>query len=350
MFAAMKYEGGVLALVDQRLLPAEEIWLQCKDLETVAKGIEDMVIRGAPAIGCCAAYGLAIDSRSFEGKDWGSYRDTFTASVERLARTRPTAVNLFYALNRMKDLSRDFRDSDSMAEVANRIEMTAHELYDDDLATCKAIGRHGAAYAIELFGKKKLRILTHCNTGSLATAGYGTALGVIRSLHEQGFVEVVYADETRPYLQGSRLTAFELKSEGMPYKVIADSAAAYLMQQGKIDMVVVGADRIAANGDTANKIGTYSVAVNAKHHGVAFFVAAPLSTFDAKIPDGSAIPVEERTPEEIRVTGGRQMTPPDAPVYNPSFDVTPSTLITGIVTERGVLKAPYKDSIKGLAR
>jgi len=348
MFSAMKYGRGCLSLIDQRLLPQEEIWIDCRDLETVAKCIEDMVTRGAPAIGCSAAFGLAIDAGIAEKKfsNWSEYRVYFHEGEERLRRTRPTAVNLFYALDKMKALASSFKPDLPMAEVAMQIDKLARHLFDDDLATCKAIGESGALLA----EGKKMRVLTHCNTGSLATAGYGTALGVIRSLAKRGQIEIVYADETRPYLQGSRLTAFELKSEGIDHKVIADSAAAYLMQQGKVDWVVVGADRIALNGDTANKIGTYSLAVNCKHHGVEFFVAAPISTIDFAIESGLQIPVEERSPEEIRVTGSRQMTPVGAPVYNPSFDVTPSTLISGIITEKGVLRPPFRESIAELKK
>jgi methylthioribose-1-phosphate isomerase len=276
----MRYVPGLLSLVDQRLLPAEEIWIAAQTLEDVARAIEDMVVRGAPAIGCSAAYGLALDSHRFFEKNpqttWNTYRGEFAQGVERLARTRPTAVNLFYALQRMQKLAVTFADDLSMEEVVRRVDAEAKHQYDDDLATCIAIGRHGARLA---FGKRQ-RILTHCNAGSLATAGYGTALGVVRALHQEGLVDIVYADETRPYLQGSRLTAFELASENIPYKIIVDSAAAYLMQQGEIDMVVVGADRIAANGDTANKIGTYGLAVQCKYHGIPFYIAAPLSTFD----------------------------------------------------------------------
>lgn len=348
MFSAMKYKTGCLSLIDQRLLPQEEVWVECRDLESVARGIEDMVTRGAPAIGCSAAYALAIDAHlaAKTMKTWGEYEAEFAASVERLRRTRPTAVNLFYALDKMKKLAAGFAANLPMAEVEGKIGALAQHLYDDDLATCKAIGDHGAAMA----EGGRLKVLTHCNTGSLATAGYGTALGVIRSLAQKNQIDIVYADETRPYLQGSRLTAFELKSEGINHKVIADSAAAYLMQQGKVDWVIVGADRIALNGDTANKIGTYSLAVNCRHHGVKFFVAAPVSTIDFAIESGAEIPVEERTPEEIRVTGSRQMTPKDAPVYNPSFDVTPSELISGIITERGVLRPPYRDAMLNLKK
>lgn len=348
MFSAMKYQTGCLSLIDQRLLPQEEIWVDCRDLEAVAKGIEDMVTRGAPAIGCSAAFALAIDANAAKKtcKSWSDYQKQFSVSLDRLHRTRPTAVNLFYALDKMKSLAAMLKPDMPIAEVATAVENLAQHLFDDDLATCKAIGDHGAAMA----EGRKLRVLTHCNTGSLATAGYGTALGVIRSLEKKGLIEIVYADETRPYLQGSRLTAFELKSESINHKVIADSAAAYLMQLGKIDWVIVGADRIALNGDTANKIGTYSLAVNCKHHGVKFFVAAPVSSIDFAIETGAQIPVEERSPEEIRVTGNRQMTPVDAPVYNPSFDVTPSELITGIITEKGVLRSPYREAIQAIKK
>lgn len=348
MFCAMKYETGSLSLIDQRLLPQEQIWIDCLNLEAVARCIEDMVTRGAPAIGCSAAFALAIDAYVAQNtcKTWTDYRKQFSVSVERLRRTRPTAVNLFYALDKMSALAATLKPEMPISLVATAVETLAQHLFDDDLATCKAIGEHGAAMA----EGRKIRVLTHCNTGSLATAGYGTALGVIRSLEKKGLIDIVYADETRPYLQGSRLTAFELKSEGINHKVIVDSAAAYLMQQGKVDWVIVGADRIALNGDTANKIGTYSLAVNCKHHGVKFFVAAPVSTIDFAIDTGGQIPVEERSPEEIRVTGNRQMTPVGAPVYNPSFDVTPSNLITGIITERGVLRAPYRDAMLAIKK
>ncbi len=347
MFSAMLFNGDQLRMIDQRVLPQEEIWVDCRDVESVAKAIEDMVIRGAPAIGCAAAFGMALDAASAaqRGEPWGTYRSLFGASLERLARTRPTAVNLFYALGRMRALGAGFNDALPGKDVASAVKALAEELHADDLATCRAIGQHGAAAA----EGRKLRILTHCNAGALATAGYGTALGVIRALHEKNLVEIVYADETRPYLQGSRLTAYELHAEGIPYKVIADSAAAYLMQQDLIDWVIVGADRIALNGDTANKIGTYGLAVQCKHHKVDFYVAAPLSTFDFAIAGGKDIPVEERSPDEIRRTAGRQMTPKDAPVYNPSFDVTPSSLIAGIITEKGILRPPFEPKIEALA-
>jgi len=343
MFSAMKFVKGALFLIDQRRLPLEEIWLECRDLEAVAVAIEDMVIRGAPAIGCAAAYGLALDAlaASRNGGTWDDYKVRFHNGIARLAQTRPTAVNLFYALDHMRELGAKQASVRPMAQAAEDLVKLAGDLADADINTCKAIGAHGA----KLAEGRKLRILTHCNTGSLATAGYGTALGVIRALHAAGQVELVYADETRPYLQGSRLTAFELDSEGIPYKVIADSAAAYLMQKKQVDLVIVGADRIAANGDTANKIGTYALAVQCHYHGIPFYVAAPLATFDATLNGGAEIPVEERSADEIRFTAGRQMTPLNAAVYNPSFDVTPALLISGLITEVGVLRAPYREAI-----
>jgi methylthioribose-1-phosphate isomerase len=345
LFSAMKFEPGTLHLVDQRLLPTKEVWLPCDTLEKVADAIEVMVVRGAPAIGCSAAYGLAVDAHHSKASNWSAYRSTFEGSCDRLARTRPTAVNLFFAIDAMKKLVAEFVEDLPMEQVRENMTALANHLHADDIATCKAIGAHGAAMA-----DKKLRVLTHCNTGSLATAGYGTALGVIRKLWADGKLEVVYVDETRPYLQGARLTAFELEQEGIPYKLVADSVAAWAMQNGMIDWAIVGADRIASNGDTANKIGTYSVAVNAKHHGVKFFVAAPKTTFDGKIKTGKDIPVEERDPDEVKKWGGHPTAPENAQVFNPSFDVTPASLIDGIITEAGVLRFPYTESIANLLK
>jgi len=344
----MAYGGGALRLIDQRLLPLEAHWIEARDLETVAVAIETMAVRGAPAIGCAAAYALALDAKAAPDGPWAAYAPRFEAGVARLRRTRPTAVNLFYALDKMRDLARAFEAGATVATARPRLEALAQHLFDDDVATCKAIGRHGADALMEI-APRKLRVLTHCNAGGLATAGYGTALGVIRALAERGRIELVYVDETRPWLQGARLTAYELVTEKIPATLITDSTAAYLMQQGKIDCAVVGADRIAANGDTANKIGTYGVAVACKHHGLPFFVAAPRSTFDVSLAGGAAIPVEERSPDEVRTAGGRFVAPAGMPVYNPSFDVTPASLIAGIITEAGVLVGPYRESIAQFA-
>ena len=336
MFSAMRYENGCLQLIDQRLLPTKELWLACSDLESVAKAIEDMVVRGAPAIGCAAAWGLAIDAQNHQSKDtWAGFKSTFAASVERMARTRPTAVNLFYAIDAVKKLAETFNDGDPMLNVANRLTELARHLADDDIRTCKAIGDHGAT----ILGRPA-NVLTHCNTGSLATAGYGTALGIIRSMHRAGHIKNVWVDETRPYLQGSRLTAFELGQDKIPYNLITDNMAAYLMQLGRVDMVVVGADRIAVNGDTANKIGTYGLAVLCKHHNIPFVVAAPKATIDFNMDTGKKIPVEERPAKELKEVQGIAVAPADALVWNPSFDVTPAELIHAIVTEDGVFKGP----------
>lgn len=346
MFSGMDFREETLFLIDQRLLPGEEKWLSCRDLESVALAIEEMAIRGAPAIGCAAAFALALDVKdAMPLGSWASYSERFNSGINRLARTRPTAVNLFHVLDEMKKLALSFLPDESLAKVSQAVERLAISLYAEDLETCKAIGRHGSSLVPT---GQKVNILTHCNTGSLATAGYGTALGVIRALAEKGQVSMVYADETRPWLQGARLTAFELRSEGIPYKVIADSAAAYLMQLGRVDFVIVGADRIALNGDTANKIGTYNLAVQCRHHGIPFYVAAPLSTFDFSMDSGANIAIEERSPAELRSLGGRALTPSDAPVWNPSFDVTPGELISGIITEKGVLRPPYTNTIRSL--
>ncbi|MDP2701156.1 MAG: S-methyl-5-thioribose-1-phosphate isomerase, partial [Candidatus Rokubacteria bacterium] len=256
-------------------------------------------------------------------------------AIKGLAATRPTAVNLFWALDRMRGVAEAHRALPVPA-LRDRLLGEAQSILDEDLAGNKALGAHGAALVPE-----GARILTHCNAGALATAGYGTALGVIRAAHERGRVALVWVDETRPVMQGSRLTAWEMVKEGIPHRLISDVAAGFVMKQGEVDLVIVGADRIAANGDTANKIGTYSVAVLASHHGIPFYVAAPLSTIDPSIPSGAAIPIEERGGDEVRRIGGRQTAPVETPVYNPAFDVTPAELIAGIITERGVFRFPY---------
>ena len=337
MFSAMQFKNNSLYLVDQRLLPNAEEWLECRTLEAVAKAIEDMVVRGAPAIGCAAAWGLAIDALNHQHlKLWSNYKVIFEQSSKRLASTRPTAVNLFFAINSMKSAVSEFADTDDMHHVISRLTGLAEKITADDVGTCMAIGEHGAT----LFSEP-VNILTHCNTGSLATAGYGTALGIIRSMYAKHRVKHVYVDETRPYLQGARLTAFELAQDNIPYSVISDNMAAYLMQLKRVDMVVVGADRIARNGDTANKIGTYGLAVLCKHHNIPFVVAAPKSTLDYAISSGVEIPVEERPPRELREINGIAITPKNANVWNPSFDVTPGSLIHAIVTEDGVFRGPH---------
>lgn len=338
MLTPLRYARGCLTLIDQRRLPAEEIWVDYTDLEAVAVSIEEMVVRGAPAIGCTAAFGLVLDAAQSGDETWGAYRKRFESACDRLARTRPTAVNLFFAIDAVKACAAGFANNEPMANVAQRIERCAQALFEDDLATCKSIGDHGAAMSKP---GQRLRVLTHCNAGALATAGYGTALGVIRSLAAMGRLEEVFVDETRPWWQGARLTAFEMRYEKIKHTLIADSVAAVLMQKGLVDWVVVGADRIAANGDTANKVGTYSLAVAAAHHGVKFFIAAPRSTFDLSILNGSQIPIELRAQTEVTHFKGQPIAPLGTEAYNPSFDVTPAKLISGFITERGVVQPPF---------
>ena len=310
----IRWKGDRLELLDQRLLPGKTVYVTCRTAGEVATAIRDMVVRGAPAIGCAAAFGVVLSKGSPE-------------SFEVLRKSRPTAVNLFWALDRMKK--------------AKDLEAEAKAIFAEDLAGNRAMGDLGAALMPE-----NARIMTHCNAGALATAGYGTALGVIRSSKNKNIS--VIANETRPYLQGARLTAYEMVQEGIPVTLITDSMAGHLMSRGEVDVVVVGADRIAANGDTANKIGTYALAVLAKRHGIPFYIAAPLSTFDPSIPDGSQIPIEERGADEV--TGYREMrwAPQGVSVRNPAFDVTPAELITGIITERGVVLAPTREKIQSL--
>lgn len=310
----IRWHGDRLELLDQRLLPDRTVYVTCRTAAEVAQAIRDMVVRGAPAIGCAAAFGVALDRGSKEAFDI-------------LAKSRPTAVNLFWALERMK------KAKDPKAE--------AEAIFAEDLAANRAMGKLGA----ELI-PQGARVMTHCNTGALATAGHGTALGVIRSAKSKNIS--VIANETRPYLQGARLTAYEMVQEGIPCTLITDSTAGHLMSRGEVDVVVVGADRIAANGDVANKIGTYALAVLAKRHGIPFYVAAPLSSFDPKIPDGSRIPIEERPAGEVTGYGDKRWAPEGVAVRNPAFDVTPAELITAIITERGVVLSPDKQKLQAL--
>ena len=325
---AIQWKGNTLYLLDQTKLPVEEVWLSYTDYRPVIDAIRTMVVRGAPAIGVTAAYAYCL--AALEGAD-------LKQAKEALAASRPTAVNLFWALDRME------KKAETCGGNPETLIAEAVAIHQEDVAMCKAMGLYGAAVVPD-----HARILTHCNAGALATGGYGTALGVIRAAHEQGKVEMVYADETRPLLQGARLTAYELVTDHIPATLIADNMAASLMAKGKIDMVVVGCDRMAANGDFANKIGTYSVAVNAHFHGVPFYVALPCSTIDLSIPDGSGIPIEERDKDEVRTLYGVQTAPAEVDVYNPAFDVTPHSLVTGIITEKGVIYAPFKENLQKL--
>ncbi len=321
--------------MDQTRLPVEEVERSCATWPEVADAIRTLVVRGAPAIGVAAAFGVALAARRSGARDFEGLLADLEEAIKGLGATRPTAVNLFWALERMRRLVLAGRGR-PLDEIRAGLLTEAQAILDEDLAANRAMGAHGAALV-----PAGARILTHCNAGALATAGYGTAVGVIRAAHAQGKVALVWVDETRPVLQGSRLTAWEMVKEGIPHRLISDVAAASVMQRGEVDLVVTGADRIAANGDTANKIGTYGVAVLARHHGIPFYVAAPFSTIDPAIASGAAIVIEERDPAEVRQLGGRQIAPSESPVYNPAFDVTPAELIGAIITERGVYRPPY---------
>ena len=325
---AIRWEGNVLYLLDQTKLPTVEQWLPYTDYRQVAHAIRTMVVRGAPAIGVSAAYAYCL--AALEGAD-------LKQAAHLLADSRPTAVNLFWALRRME------ATAEACGGDTARLIQEALAIHREDVEMCKAIGLYGSAVV-----PQGAAILTHCNAGALATGGYGTALGVIRSAHEQGKVKIVYADETRPLLQGARLTAYELVKDSIPTTLIADNMAASLMAKGKIDLAVVGCDRMAANGDFANKIGTYSVAVNARHHGVPFYVALPCSTIDLSLSCGEEIPIEQRDKEEVRTLYGVQTAPAEVEVYNPAFDVTPHSLVTGIITEKGVIYPPFRENLARL--
>ena len=341
MLPTIAWQGDDLVMVDQRKLPANEVYVTCKTVNDVAKAIQTMVIRGAPAIGVCAAMGLALGAARSKATGTKQFTTEFQRNCDQLAATRPTAVNLFWAIERMKrTFSEGALAGESVDQLKTRLRKEADRIHDDDVASCRAIGAHGASLV-----PAEASILTHCNAGALATAGYGTALGVIRGAVEAGRKVRVLADETRPFFQGARLTAWELVKDGIDTTVITDNMAGAIMRQGDIDLVVVGADRIAANGDTANKIGTYSVAVLAKEHGIPFYVAAPWSTIDLQTKDGDAIPIEERSPREVTHVGNNQLAPDGAQIRNPSFDVTPHKYITAIITERGVIKPPFLESL-----
>jgi methylthioribose-1-phosphate isomerase len=329
-------------MIDQRRLPEEEVYLRCRDPYEVAAAIKDMVIRGAPAIGVAAAMGIALGAGRSQAEG-AALKAEMDALCETLAATRPTAVNLFWAIARMRACF-EAHAAAGGAAVREALRKEALAIEAEDLASCRRMGDLGAALLPE-----SARVLTHCNAGALATAGYGTALGVIRSAARTGRVAHVFADETRPYLQGARLTAWELLREGIPTTLITDSMAGHLMSRREIDAVVVGADRIARNGDVANKIGTYTVAVLARENGIPFYVAAPVSTFDLETPEGAAIPIEERAAEEVTHHGGRRLAPEGVGVRNPAFDVTPSRFVSAIVCERGVARAPYEASLRALA-
>ena len=325
-----------MVLLDQRRLPGEEAYLECRTWPEVAEAIRGLAVRGAPAIGVAAAFGVALAAGATTARDGAGRLAELTTALQGLAATRPTAVNLFWALARMRRCAEAHAGLPPEAFRARLVD-EAQTILDEDVAGNRRLGAYGAELV-----PPGARILTHCNAGALATAGYGTALGVVRGAVEAGRAPFVWVDETRPVLQGARLTAWELARDGIPHAVIADVAAASTMARGEVDLVVVGADRVAANGDTANKVGTYGLAVLARHHGVPFYVAAPFSTIDPTIPDGSAIPIEERDPREVQELAGRRLTPAGSPARNPAFDVTPAALVTAIVTERGIFRPPYR--------
>jgi methylthioribose-1-phosphate isomerase len=334
--APVRWEHDRLVLLDQRLLPGRELERVYGGWEDVADAIRTLAVRGAPAIGVAAAFGVVLAARASTATTFDALMADLEVARKGLASTRPTAVNLFWALDRMRRTVETLRGR-PLDAVRARLLGEAQAILDEDLAANRALGEQGAALV-----PAKARILTHCNAGALATAGYGTALGVVRAAHAQGKLALLWVDETRPVMQGSRLTAWECVRDGIPHRLIADVAAASLMARGQVDLVVTGADRIAANGDTANKIGTYALAVLARHHGVPFYIAAPFSTIDAALASGTQIPIEERDALEVRRVAGHATAPEASPVFNPAFDVTPAALISAIITERGVFRRPYQ--------
>jgi methylthioribose-1-phosphate isomerase len=333
----IEWKNDRVIMLDQRLLPHKEVYRICRRYEEVAEAIRAMVIRGAPAIGVAAAMGVALGTRNSREK---SFDREFERIVLTLSKTRPTAVNLFWALKRMRDVYRQNR-SQGVELVKKRLKDEALKIYKEDIAANKELGQYGA----KLLRNVK-RVMTHCNAGALATAGYGTALGVIRALKESGKEVEVFINETRPFFQGARLTAWELKKDKIPATLITDSMAGYLMQQGKVDAVVVGCDRVAANGDVANKIGTYGVAVLARRHKIPFYVAGPTSSIDLGCPSGLEIPIEQRDPKEVSHIFGRPLPPKGIKIVNPAFDVTSQDLITAIITEKGVITPPFQQNIR----
>ena len=341
----LRWDDDAVRLLDQRRLPGEEVYLALRDVEEIARAIEELAVRGAPAIGCAAALGVARAAVTAEARDARTLAAALEPAFTRLARTRPTAVNLFWALRRMRQAlgAALAAPGASAGTLRQALVSEARRILEEDVAICRAIGRAG----LELV-PDGARVLTHCNAGALATAGYGTALGVLRAAVDAGRRISVLADETRPFLQGARLTAWELARDGIPVSVVTDGMAGHLMQRGEVDLVLVGADRVAANGDVANKIGTYGLAVLARAHGIPFYVAAPLSTLDLATPDGKAIPIEERGRAEIAELCGRKLVPEGVPVRHPAFDVTPARLVTALVTEAGLARPPGPESLRAL--
>ena len=343
MIIPVKWSDEGVLMLDQRLLPTEETWLTLKTYTEVADGIRDMVVRGAPAIGVSAAYGIALGAKQFVGTNMVDFEDELDYVCEVLGKTRPTAVNLFWAIDRMKRVfAKAQADGKTISEIKQILLDDAKAIHEEDIESQRLIAQFGGDLI-----ENDSTVLTHCNAGALATGGvWGTALGVIRGAVNQGKNIHVFADETRPYLQGARLTAWELKEDNIPVTLITDNMSGYMMKEGRVQAVVVGSDRIAANGEVANKIGTYMVAVLAKEHGIPFYVAAPLSTVDLNCPTGKEIPIEERDTREVSHIKGIQLAPEGIEIGNPAFDVTPNHLVTAIITEKGVARAPYLESLK----
>lgn len=342
MFKTVEWKKSGVVMIDQRLLPEKEVYRTYRDYKGVARAIKDMVVRGAPAIGVSAALGAALGAVKIKSNDINSFKKEFDKITRLLAGTRPTAVNLFWAIERMKRVVEDNAGC-GVAELKEKLVAEADDIYRDDIKINRLMGKNGSSLL-----KNGATVLTHCNAGALATAGYGTALGVIRGAVEAGKEIKVFADETRPFLQGARLTAWELKKDNIDVTLITDNMAGHMMKKGLIDAVIVGADRIAANGDVANKIGTYTVALLAREHKIPFYVAAPISTIDLNISHGDDIPIEERDSTEVTHLKGKRIAPAGIKVRNPAFDVTPNSLVTAIITEKGVIRRPYGKGLKGL--
>jgi len=336
----MEWTGDELILIDQRKIPLKEEYMTCKTYEDVAVAIKEMVVRGAPAIGASAAFGYVLGAKEIEADSFEELKEKMSQVKKVLANTRPTAVNLFWALERME---KAFNEYGKLEGVVERLEEEAMAIANEDIEANKRMGKFGAQLL-----KDGYTVLTHCNAGALATVDYGTALGIIRAAVEEGKKIKVFADETRPYLQGARLTAWELMKDGIDVTLISDNMSGWAMKLGKIDAVIVGADRVAANGDVANKIGTYMVAVLAKRHGIPFYVAAPTSTIDLNTKTGKDIPIEERRHTEVTHCGGTQIAPDNVRVFNPAFDVTDAELVTAIITEKGIVYPPYEENLKKL--
>jgi len=343
MFRTVEWTDAGVVLLDQRKLPTEELYPVFRTYQEVAQAIKEMVVRGAPAIGVTAAMGVALGAEGIVTKDPDEFERQFLSICDVLAATRPTAVNLFWAIDRMKRVFYENLKGKDLGLIKTALQTEAKRMHQEDIDSNRRMGHFGASLIPE-----RAKVLTHCNAGALATAGYGTALGVIRAAAEQGKSLEVFADEPRPFLQGARLTAWELKKDNIPVTLITDNMAGHFMKSGKVDCVIVGADRIAANGDVANKIGTYSVAVLAKENSIPFYVAAPLSTLDLNIPSGDHIPIEQRPPHEVTHIKETQIAPEGIEVANPAFDVTPNRYITAIITEQGIARSPYSESLQRL--